>query len=373
MTYETRKPLIQRIEAVRKKPLLTYVTTLRPNISAPIEGWDLRVLQAHLSKTPKGPVDLFLITYGGDATLPWAIANYIRSTKDGYSVLVPSFAASAGTSIALGADEIVMGPAGLLSPVDPQVMNEFNPDAEGQGRKIPISVEDIGGFEKLLTDKFQFKDERNIASLVDRLAADVRPLALGNAYRHYVKAREDTRKLLTLHMNPGEKKKVIEEATKTLVETLYFHGHHVVREEAKKIGLDVVEAETIPAAGDGTLADLMWKLFLDYEGDLQFMEPYYDQQPLLGPGQAAETRVLTKYIESSSHSSAYGIRQFWRRLPFPAGSVPIQIPTEDALLPGIFIPPDKIQVVAATGFLIPVNDGWIEKGELGSWSNVTPP
>ncbi|MBU0734226.1 MAG: hypothetical protein KKG10_08760, partial [Proteobacteria bacterium] len=45
----------------------------------------------------------------------------LREFCEKLAVLVPFRAHSAGTTLALGADEIVMGPLGELGPVDPSV------------------------------------------------------------------------------------------------------------------------------------------------------------------------------------------------------------------------------------------------------------
>jgi ClpP class serine protease len=57
---------------------------------------------------------------------------------------VPYKAHSAGTMIALGADEIVMSDLSEISPIDPSTANVFNPsDPTNLQNKIPISVEDV--------------------------------------------------------------------------------------------------------------------------------------------------------------------------------------------------------------------------------------
>jgi len=258
----------------------------------------------------------------------------------------------------------------MLTPVDPKVANEFNPEAEGH--PIGISVEDIAGFLGMIKDKFEIKDEHNLAALLDHLPEDVRPLALGNAYRHYLKSRDDTRKLLSLHMDPVKDEHTINQISDAFIEKLYFHEHLVLRTEARQLGLKVADAESITADGGRNLADLMWELYLAYEKDMQFMEPYVDEPPALTPGASGKIEILSKVIETSQFSSSFVIEQRWRSLPFPKGSMPTQIAGPQGTTPAVFVPPDKLLPLLVRGTLVPTDMGIFEKLEVSYWKGYEP-
>jgi len=358
MSRETRVKLISEIQAVRDRKLVALVTTTRQNVLTQLEPPDNRVLRDHIHTLGQNEaVDIFLLTYGGVSTVPWAMANLIREYNSRFAVLVPYSAFSAGTSLALGADEIVMGNLGTLSPVDPKVWNEFNPEI--QGRPIPISVEDIGAYVSRLKDKFGIQDERNLAGLLDRLPADVRPLALGNAYRHYIKARDDTRKLLELHMSPTVDKDKIDTIVNTLVEKLYFHGHHITRREAKQLGLKVKNAEDSVGKDGKTLNDLIWALYLEYEHDMRLMMPYRDEPPAAG----GKVELLTKVIESESLTSEYIIEQEWAKIQTPPGSIFTQVNN----VPALFIPPGQLIPLQFQGLPVMSGAGLFDKREFSYW------
>jgi len=67
------------------------------------------------------PIDLVLHTPGGLVLAAEQIAHAIRSHPARVAVLVPHYAMSGGTLLALAADEIVMDPQAVLGPVDPQL------------------------------------------------------------------------------------------------------------------------------------------------------------------------------------------------------------------------------------------------------------
>lgn len=362
MGYAERKNIIDRIEKLRNSKLITYVVTTRPKIRTMMEAKDLREFYDHLDNDLNkkyDKVDLFIYSFGGETVLGWALVNLIREFTDNFCTLVPYNAFSCATSVALGANEVVMCKTGTLGPIDPQVSNEFNP--EKQGLPIPISVEDIAGFTSLLKDKFEMKNEAYLAKLAERLATDIRPLALGNAYRQYIKAREDARKLLELHMDSIHDKAKIDKIIETLVEKLYFHGHHINRKEAKKIGLKISFAETVEGNGD-TVDKLVWQLYLDYELELKMKIPYKDELPQNGQ---SCLEIPIKYIESSKSSSVYILEQEWVDMGFPPGS---KISTANNA-PAVYVPPNQIIPIRFQGQPVFIGNKIYEKREDSFWKS----
>jgi ClpP class serine protease len=80
-----------------------------------------QVLRAIRMTPDDRPIDLILHTPGGLVLAAEQIAHAVRDHPARVTVLVPHYAMSGGTLIALAADEIVMDPHAVLGPVDPQV------------------------------------------------------------------------------------------------------------------------------------------------------------------------------------------------------------------------------------------------------------
>ncbi|PMP77715.1 MAG: hypothetical protein C0178_01620 [Sulfurihydrogenibium sp.] len=79
------------------------------------------VLRA-IRMTPKDkPIDFIIHTPGGIALAATQIARALSDHPAKVRVIVPHYAMSGGTLIALAADEIVMDPHAVLGPVDPQL------------------------------------------------------------------------------------------------------------------------------------------------------------------------------------------------------------------------------------------------------------
>jgi ClpP class serine protease len=79
------------------------------------------VLRAIRTTDEDRPIDLLLHTPGGLVLAAEQIARAVRRHAGKVTVLVPHYAMSGGTLIALAADEIRMDPAAVLGPVDPQL------------------------------------------------------------------------------------------------------------------------------------------------------------------------------------------------------------------------------------------------------------
>jgi ClpP class serine protease len=79
------------------------------------------VLRAIQMTADDVPLDIVLHTPGGLVLAALQIARAIRSHKAKVTVLVPHYAMSGGTLIALAADEIVMSRHSVLGPIDPQL------------------------------------------------------------------------------------------------------------------------------------------------------------------------------------------------------------------------------------------------------------
>jgi ClpP class serine protease len=102
-----------------------------------------QVLRA-IRMTPKDqPIDLIIHTPGGLVLAAAQIAKALKNHPAKTTVIVPHYAMSGGTLIALAADEIIMDPNAVLGPVDPQLMNYPAPSIlNAVKKKDPKDVDD---------------------------------------------------------------------------------------------------------------------------------------------------------------------------------------------------------------------------------------
>ena len=133
MAFEARSAILQEIGTELQAGVLAYVTGDRENFETEIGADVLPRLPRHLEAIgQQNRLALVLYTLGGDVNTPWRFVSFLRSDCDELHVLVPFWAHSAGTLIALGADKIYLARFGTLSPIDPSVTNEFQPGRSRQ-------------------------------------------------------------------------------------------------------------------------------------------------------------------------------------------------------------------------------------------------
>lgn len=124
----TRRRLIAQIERKRgsRVILLAHRQETMSFLGFPLVRYidvndSEEVIRAIHLTDPDVPVDIVLHTPGGLVLAATQIANAINRRKGKVTALVPHYAMSGGTLIALAADEIVMSDHAVLGPVDPQV------------------------------------------------------------------------------------------------------------------------------------------------------------------------------------------------------------------------------------------------------------
>ena len=79
------------------------------------------VLRAIRLTPDETPIDIIIHTPGGIALAATQIAYALDAHPAKKTVIVPHYAMSGGTLIAMAADEIMMDPHAVLGPVDPQL------------------------------------------------------------------------------------------------------------------------------------------------------------------------------------------------------------------------------------------------------------
>jgi hypothetical protein len=247
--------LIGALEQTRSSRVLVYWTNPMARLS------DAVVLSLYdqlvaIGRTPK--LDLLLNTGGGDTEIPWRIVSLVREFCDEFAVLVPHRAASAGTLIAMGADEIVMTPLGVLGPIDPSRTHPLLPRREGAEEAEPISVQDMRHAMQFIreaagSDKEIPYTPEALAQIFSALFDKIHPLAIGAIEQSYALSKLIGTQCLSTHMDPEAEGARIKEIVDRLCDAYKSHQYQINRAEARRIGLKAVDA---PAAVETAMMDL---------------------------------------------------------------------------------------------------------------------
>jgi hypothetical protein len=131
-----RQTLIRSIQARAGTPFISYIAGPGAEISREDTIYFNDLLHNLTSPTN---LDFMLHTPGGDIDAAEKLMVAIRGRVGGawLRVIVPDFAKSAGTLIAIGADEILMGDTSELGPIDPQATAT---DSDGNCVRHPVQA-----------------------------------------------------------------------------------------------------------------------------------------------------------------------------------------------------------------------------------------
>lgn len=256
-------------------------------------------------------IDVLLYSTGGLTMAAWGLANLIREYCDRFAVLIPFKAHSTATLLALGADEIVMGPMGQLSPVDPTITSPFNPlvpvpGQPGQMQLAPISVEDVTSYLNLAEEEAGIKTEGGYVEIFRKLSDTVQPMALGSVYRAKQQIKLLASKLLAFHTDDTAKKD-IDAIVKVMTKELYSHDYIIGRREAKK----VIKLKVTYATQE--LESQLWSAFSSYADSLQLNVPY-SAAIALGTDNERTVEIDGAFIESTDDGFVYRTKKQVRRL-----------------------------------------------------------
>lgn len=261
MGFNERKKIIEKIEAIRGRPLITYITSIRPNLSDKMDQDSILPFIKQLEKIDKveTKIDILILSNGGDPMVAWRLISLLRERFENISVLVPYSAYSAATLFALGADEIIIHPYGNLGPIDPQItINKGMP-----GTSKTFSYEDLVNYIEFVKS-VGLTDQELLQKCFDKLVGEVQPTCLGFAKRSSQLGLLMGEKLLSTHLKDKNAAKTISQSLNT---KFYNHGYSLNRKEASDLGLNVCDKGVKFNA-------LLWKLASDYIDEFKFNIPF---------------------------------------------------------------------------------------------------
>ena len=251
--------LIEELERARGSRVIVYWLTPMARISDAVAPYlyDQLVAVGAVQK-----LDLVVFTLGGDVEAPSRIITLLREFCSELAVLAPFKCSSAGTIIAMGADEIVMTPLSVLGPIDPTRSHPLLPKREGAPEAEPISVQDMRHAMQFIMNTAKPEvgggyTAEAMAQIVTALFEKIHPLAIGAIEQSYALAKLVGRRCLETHMDPDTQAEEIKKIVDTLCDEYKSHAYQIGRQEARQIGLKVKDAE-------GAVAETMDKLLRFY-------------------------------------------------------------------------------------------------------------
>jgi hypothetical protein len=228
--FRQTQEIITRIEKLLGGAFLTYWNS--PNGS--ICQNDVVGFYELLQSTGRKDRAYFLIkSDGGDGQASLRIVHLLRQFSQQMIALVPLECASAGTMLALGADEIHMGPLAYLTAIDTSIRHNLSP-VDPENRRVSVSQDELTRVINLWRSQFEGSDARGNAYA--SLYQYVHPLVIGAVDRSSSLSIKLCTEILSYHMTDVQK---AERISKHLNSSYPSHGYPITSREAESIGLNV--------------------------------------------------------------------------------------------------------------------------------------
>jgi hypothetical protein len=256
--FSRTQDLIVEITARLGGPLISYFNNPKGSVC----NNDVVALYEILEKLGRqNTIHLFLKSDGGNGQASLRLVNLLRQYCNRLVALVPLECASAATMIALGADEILMGPMAYLTPVDTSLTHDLSP-VDRDNDRVSVSLDELTRVIQLW--QAQQADARE--NPYKALFGYVHPLVIGAVDRAESLSIMLCRELLAYHVADEA---AADHIAKTLNSRYPSHDYPILFGEAQSIGLKVArmpaEINTLLLELNGMYSEMGQKATTDFD------------------------------------------------------------------------------------------------------------
>lgn len=231
LLFAKTQKIIAELERRLQAPFLSYWTS--PNGS--VCHNDVTGMYELLGKVgAHEKMFLAIKSDGGSGEAALRLINLLRQYTQSLIALVTRECASAATMMALGADEIRMGPLAYLTAVDSSLRHELSP-ADIDNDLVSVSQDELLRVVRLWRDS-----SRDEANPYKTLFKYVHPLVVGAVDRSSSLSVMLCREILSYHIEDEKKAAHIAEKLNSAYPS---HEYPITLREAKHIGLNVTSLD----------------------------------------------------------------------------------------------------------------------------------
>lgn len=231
LTERTQKTL-RRLETRLRGPVVVYWISTRGSICQN----DIMAMARLLQDMPRKPrVNLFLKSEGGDPEAALRFVHLLRERFGQIALLAPFVCASAATMVALGANEIHMGPTSFLTAVDSSLKHDLSP-VDNSNLLVSVSHDEVVRILRL------WKEQKRGGNPYPEVYKYLHPLVLGALDRSSSLSIRICRELLSYHVKNRAKAIRISRA---LNYDYPSHTYPITAREARRLGLAVKNLDPI--------------------------------------------------------------------------------------------------------------------------------
>jgi len=183
-----------------------------------------------LAEIPKSRnLTLFLKSNGGNPEAALRLVHLLRSHFQKITLLAPFECASAATMIALGANEIHMGPTSFLTAVDTSLKHDLSP-VDHNNYLVSVSQDEVSRILRL------WKSQNSAQNPFPEVYKYLHPLVIGALDRSSSLSIRICEELLSYHMQDTKK---IRRISRELNSQYPSHSYPITAREANRLGLHI--------------------------------------------------------------------------------------------------------------------------------------
>lgn len=231
LTERTQK-ILRRVEARLRGPVVVYWISTRGSICQNDIMAMARLLE-NISRQPR--VSLFLKSEGGDPEAALRFVHLLRERFAHVALLAPFVCASAATMVALGANEIHMGPTSFLTAVDSSLKHDLSP-VDNSNLLVSVSHDEVVRILRL------WREQKGGGNPYPEVYKYLHPLVLGALDRSSSLSIRICRELLSYHVKSKAKATRISRA---LNYDYPSHTYPITAREARRLGLAVKNLDPV--------------------------------------------------------------------------------------------------------------------------------
>jgi hypothetical protein len=229
---ETQTLIVDLEKAFSSKVIMFYVQ----RYSALTED-EIVELYNHLEKI-KYQEHLVLVLYGpgGSGIAAYRIVKLLRKFAKKITIVIPDLAASAMTMLALGGDEICIGPLSVLSPIDSSIANHPLAPQDVSKRPVTVEITQVKKYLELVKEQDYEKSDDFRKTPYFELSEKVHPIFLGTIQRSLSLSKLLMKGIAATHIADTT---VIDNIVNKLNDDYPIHSYPILKEDLEKLGVAV--------------------------------------------------------------------------------------------------------------------------------------
>jgi hypothetical protein len=230
LLFEKTQQVVARVQRRVTGTFLSYWTSTSGSVC---DNDVLALLEVLNRIGPQPHLTLFVKSDGGSGMAALRMVHLLRRYTQRLTVVAPLNCASAATMLALGADEIGMGPLSYLTAVDTSLEHDLSP-VDHTNNLVAVSNDEVDRVIRLWKDTIG-RDKDNV-NPYQELYRYLHPLVIGALDRASSLSLMLCREILGYHMKDAKK---AERISRQLNSSYPAHQYPITSREARRLGLSV--------------------------------------------------------------------------------------------------------------------------------------